>query len=634
MNFAKTLIFFLSLAGWATAARSYFYLSWPSALFIGVQLFIFVLYLSALFEILLPGLLLAEISGLAFLVFFLIRKQSRLTLRNSLYVLGYTIPFLIFTRAVPKDFKFTMSDEFPSWAANVKTMFAENSLGGISSATRGIADGFYQSYPPFQQLFQYSYLKAQNWSEANVQIAQNILVLTCLLGVVAMISEKAKYLTFPVWISSIALYYLFGFTFSNLLADGLMAVQFAAAIAISTLDRRDFRVYVMWGIVTFNLILIKPTGFIFALCATVFAIAMLLVNNYSESRNKLNKKQRSKDSVMKFVFIVIPPFVSYFSWQIHLRSISKNPGVEGASISSIGTPEFRERFTLTLSSYAKNFFGSLHGPDNLAGITLATPKIVEILHISLFSILVILCITQLVLALFEKPQARRKQLIISFVFISLAIFYQFFLIFLYLFFFGEYEGVRSAALVRYSSSFILAWAIFVLGRLFLYLARLKPKIILIPLVTLSIMFVTPGAFAQDIRKIESNPVKLQARLDVERIVPLIEKYVGKDQKVYFIYQKSDGFEKYIFSYLTLPTTSNWNCASVGRPYYNGDVWTCDISLDVAIKDYDFLAVGNGDDVFWARNSKFLAPGSIDARQGLYRILQSGDSVELRQIPNP
>ena len=298
----------------------------------------------------------------------------------------------------------------------------------------------------------------------------------------------------------------------------------------------------------------------------------------------------------------------------------------------MGTPEFRERFTSTLSSYAKNFFGSLHGPDNLAGITLATPKIVEILHISLFSILVILCITQLVLALFEKPQARRKQLTTSFVFISIAIFYQIFLILLYLFFFGEYEGVRSAALVRYSSSFILAWAIFVLGRLFHYLAQLKPKTVLVSLATLSIIAATPSAFANDIRKIESNPAKLQARLDVERIVPIIEKYVRIDQKVYFIYQKSDGFEKSIFSFLTLPTISNWNCASVGKPYYNGDVWTCDLALDAAIKDYDFLAVGNGDDVFWARNSKFLAPGSLDARQGLYRIIQSGDSIELRELP--
>ena len=632
MNFAKTLIFFLSLGGWATAARTYFYLSWPSSLFLGVQSFIFVLYLSAIFNILLPGLIFVEITGLALLVFFQVKKSTGLTLRNCLIFLGYTVPFLIFTRAVPGEFKFTMSDEFPSWAANIKTMYAENSLGGISSATRGIANGFYQSYPPFQQLFQYAFLKAQNWSEANVQTAQNILVLTCLLGVAAIISEKTKSLTFPLWISAIAMYYLFGFTFSNLLADGLMAVQFAAAIAISTLDRRDTRVYVMWGIVTFNLILIKPTGFIFALCSTVFAVAMLLAKYYSENKGKLGKKKPSNSSFLKFAFIALPPVASYLSWQLHLRSISMNPGVEGASLSSINSPEFRERFKSTLSSYSENFFGSLYGPDNLAGITLATPKIVEILHISLFSIVAILCITQFILAFFDTAHSRSKQLTISLVFMFLAIFYQIFLIFLYLFFFGEYEGVRSAALVRYSSSFILAWAIFVLGRLFMHLARFRLRRILIPLVSISIMAVTPSAFANDIRKVESNPAKLQARLDVEKVAPLVTRHVEPDQKVYFIYQRSDGFEKYIFSYLVLPIYSNWACPSLGSPYYEGDVWTCNLALEEAIKGYDFLAVGNGDELFWAKNSKFLAPGSLESRQGLYRIFEKGDSLKLRQMP--
>ncbi len=634
MNFVKTLILFLSISGWTAAARAYFHIGWPPSFFLGVQSFILILYLSAVFNVLLPGLIFAEITGLIFLVFFLAKKPRAFTLRKSLHFLGYSIPFLIFIRAVPRDFRFTMSDEFPSWGANVKTMFAENSLGGISSATRSIADGFYQSYPPFQQLFQYSYLKAQNWSEANVQTAQNILVLTCLLGVVSLISEKAKSLTFPLWISSIALYYLFGFSFSNLLADGLMAVQFAAAVAISTLDRRDIRVYAMWGIVTFNLILIKPTGFILAFCATVFALAILLVNSYSENQSKLEDKNPYKSSLLKFTFTVLPPIVSYLSWQIHLRSISNNPGIEGASIFSMNSPEFRERFTLTLSSYAKNFFGSLYGPDNIAGITLATPKIVEILHISLFAILAILGISQLTLAFLEKTQSRNKQITISFVFIFLAIFYQIFLILLYLFFFGEYEGVRSASLVRYSSSFILAWAIFVLGRIFVYFVQLKLKAILIPLVTLSIMFVTPGSFANDIRRVESDPGKLQARLDVEKVTPLVARYVKPDQKVYFIYQRSDGFEKYIFSYLVLPIYSNWACPSLGAPYYEGDVWTCNLALEEAIKGYDFLAVGNGDDLFWAKNSKFLAPGSLESRKGLYRIVKKGDSVELRQMPPP
>ena len=632
MNFAKTLVLFLSLAGWASAARTYFSLSWSISLFLGVQSFIFVLYLAAIFNILLPGLIFVEIAGLALLAFFQVKKSPGLTLRNILIFLGYSLPFLIFTRAVPKDFKFTMSDEFPSWAANIKTMFTENSLGGVSSATRGIADGFYQSYPPFQQLFQYSYLKAQNWSEANVQSAQNLLVLTCLLGVAAIISEKINSLTFPLWISATALYYLFGFTFSNLLADGLMAVQFAAAVAISTLERRDIRVYAMWGIVTFNLILIKPTGFIFALCATVFALAMLLVKHYSENKNKLGKSKLSKSSVLKIAIIAFLPIISYLSWQLHLRSVNKSPGVEGASLSSIKTPEFRERFKSTLSSYSENFFGSLHGPDNLAGITLATPKIVEILNISLFSIVAILCITQFTLAFFDTSQSRSSQLIISLVFTFLAIFYQIFLIFLYLFFFGEYEGVRSAALVRYSSSFILAWAIFVLGRLFMHFARFRFRSIWIPLVTFSMIAVTPSAFANDLRKIQSNPAKLQARLDVEKIVPLVVRYVKPDQKVYFIYQRSDGFEKYIFSYLVLPTYSNWTCPSLGMPYYEGDVWTCNLSLEEAVKGYDFLAIGNGDDVFWAKNSEFLASGSLGARQGLYRIVEEGDSIKLRQLP--
>ena len=186
--------------------------------------------------------------------------------------------------------------------------------------------------------------------------------------------------------------------------------------------------------------------------------------------------------------------------------------------------------------------------------------------------------------------------------------------------------------MRYSSSFILAWAIFVLGRLFILFARFRLRRILILSVTISIMAVTPRAFANDIRKVESNPSKLQARLDVEKVIPLVARYVKTDQKVYFIYQRSDGFEKYIFSYLALPIYSNWACPSLGKPYYKGDVWTCDLDLKEAIKGYDYLAIGNGDDVFWEKNSESLAPGSLGARQGLYRIVVKGDSIELRQMP--
>jgi hypothetical protein len=143
--------------------------------------------------------------------------------------------------------------------------------------------------------------------------------------------------------------------------------------------------------------------------------------------------------------------------------------------------------------------------------------------------------------------------------------------------------------------------------------------------------IAPSALANEIREIESNPTKLAARLDVENIVPKVLSNVSQDEKTYFIYQKSDGFEKYIFSYLILPLTSNWACPSLGSPYYKGDVWTCPMDLPEALEGYDFLAVGNGDARFWAENAEFLAPGSAAERQGLYRLSFNAGRLSLISI---
>jgi hypothetical protein len=188
-----------------------------------------------------------------------------------------------------------------------------------------------------------------------------------------------------------------------------------------------------------------------------------------------------------------------------------------------------------------------------------------------------------------------------------------------MFFFGEYEGVRSAALVRYSSSFLMAWALFVFGLATVRISTMKVRVIVYPMVAVALFFVAPASFLNDLKRIESNPTKLAARLDVEKVSPSVLEKVGLDKKTYFIYQKSDGFEKYIFSYLILPLTSNWACPSLGAPYYDGDVWTCPIRLPDALKGYDFLAIGNGDAHFWDENAKYLAPDSIPSRQGLYKI---------------
>jgi hypothetical protein len=633
MEFFGAGLFCISLLGWSFLAHTLFCTNRQASFFIGIQLLILGLYLVALFQVLLIGVYLLEAVGVVtfFKVVYSRRGSFRiLTVMKKSY---YVIPFLAFTVTIPRDFRFTMSDEFPSWAANIKTMFAENSLAGINSATRTIAEGFYQSYPPFQQLFQYQFLKNTSWAESNVQIAQNILTLSLLLGAVAFILESRPSLIFPTWISAISLYFLFGFSMSNLLADGLLAVQFAACLGLAISIQGTLRNYLLLGIMIGNLIMIKPTGFILALCVIILSLSVLAAPG-NKSQMYFEQKTtflRIKMNWRKILAVVLIPSMSYLSWQIHLRLVQMTPGAENFTLAKIGSEETQARWIKTWASYKANFFGSLYGTDNLAGISSTTPMVVRVFHISLFMIFAILATSQAVLAIASKGAERKVAARTAVLILALAIFYQAFLLLLYMFFFGEYEGVRSAALVRYSGSFFLGWTILVLGQFIKLLSTYKHSRIVIASVASCLLLVAPSSLASEVSGEYTDPNKLPVRLDVEKTASLALEYIPKERKVYFVYQGSNGFEKYIFSYLVLPRETNWSCPSLGKPLYEGDGWTCDLALEKVVQGYDYLVVGRSNSQFWASNARFLSQGSLATTRGVYRILGSGESLRLTQV---
>lgn len=623
-------LFVSSLLGWSLAAQKIFRKNHQASFFIGLQILILGLYVVALLQVLIYGAYLIEAIGVATLIYSF-RTQSAATYAlASLKKFYYIIPYLILTFTIPEDFRFTMSDEFPSWAANIKTMYDENSLGGIDSATRSIASGFYQSYPPFQQLFQYLFLRNTYWSESNVQIAQNILVLSVLLGSVAFTLESRPLIIFPAWIGAICLYFLFGFTMSNLLADGLLAAQFAVCLGLATTNKGGNRDYLLLGLLIGNLILIKPTGFVLAVCATLLGIAVL-VSSYIKPRGKLLGAEvvlNPKIYWRKLLLMVSLPVATYVSWQVHLRIIQMTPGAENFSFSHVGTTKTLIRWNKTWAAYKENFFGSLYGEDNLAGISSTAPNVVRVFNVSLFMIFIALAIFQTMLAATDKARNRRTSLHFAFLIITLAIFYQVFLLFLYMFFFGEYEGTRSAALVRYSASFFLGWTILVFAQLVKKASYFKYSSTLIFSVVSTLVLIAPPSLTSSVRGNYTDFSKLPARIDVEKMVPDTIRLIHENKKIYYVYQGSNGFEKYIYSYLVLPRKTNWTCPSLGKPLYFGDVWTCDLTLDRVIRGYDYLVVGKADAQFWASNSKFLTQGSQPVVRGVFRILDSGDGVQL------
>ncbi len=629
MELIGIVLFIIAIVGWGFIALKLFAYKFLTSFFIGCQLLISSLYLFALVDALVLGFYATLTTGVLAFVIGIYQARTETNLRNLGISIIFSLPYLIFTTSIPRNFRFTMSDEFPSWAANIRTMYVENTLGGINSATRGIADGFYQSYPPFQQLFQYFFLKLTSWSEANVQIAQNVLVMTLILGATSIILKNKKFPVFIAWISSIALYHLFGFSFSNLLADGVLAIQFAVCLSLGISNTRKPKDSILLALLIGNLLLIKPTGFVFAVCSIGIATIMLVTPELLSHRTRF--KSLIQNSGRNLIVLILIPASYFLSWQVHLRQIQLSPGASQPTIRNFFSEETHTRWLKTWDSYKQNFFGSLAGEDNLAGISSTAPLVVQRLSISLFIIFAALSISHLGLAFTKEKPERNSSIFAALTLIAMAIFYQLFLLALYMFFFGEYEGVRSAALVRYSGSFFLAWTIYVLCLLISQLTSHRRSRPFLPLIPALLLIAAPSSMAAQASGTYVDAAKLPTRLNVEKLVPKVLKNVPNESKVYYIHQKSDGYEKYIFSYLVLPLQTNWTCPSLGDPYYLGDVWTCNLPLQKVLDGYDYLAVGLGDAKFWNANSIFLAKGSKPQVQGLYKVVIDQNGMTLQEV---
>jgi hypothetical protein len=134
-------------------------------------------------------------------------------------------------------------------------------------------------------------------------------------------------------------------------------------------------------------------------------------------------------------------------------------------------------------------------------------------------IFLVLTFLQFSLAFVEKKEIRVMEIKNALLFSALAIFYQVFLLFLYMFFFGNYEGVRCAALVRYSGSFFLCWTIIVLAQVIRKISLYKHSTFGISIISVSLILLAPSILFSEVRGRYTDLVKLPARLDVEKLIP-------------------------------------------------------------------------------------------------------------------
>ncbi len=582
------------------------------------------MYLFALIDNLENGIRFIYLIGL--LGIFHMVKRTKPSLNFSpnrlLQSVFWIIPLVVFTRAIPSDFRFTLFDEFANWVPYIKYLIIEDRLANIESVTRLINEGFNQSYPPAQLLFQYLLIGTLDWHEFNVIAAQIVLLLSIFISITHLISTKNfsyRVLTFIFLISG---YYYLGLTFGNILADGFLAVHFCATFLLALKCELRIKEILVTSISIFILILIKPISFVFAVLPMTILVVRILSSEYNFSFMKSRPNHSRKLTLLGFakvLSVLFLPLFSYLSWFIHVKSLQLN--------SSLNTIHFKPNsFIATSKSYFNFLFTEIYGPDNLVGNTTDLPLIFDRFNISLFSIYIIAILFSLLLTFIISSQ-NKSLLWISWLSITLFTFlFQIFLIFLYTFYFGEVVAVT-----RYSVPILFLWIVWLISLVITVLQEYKYHIIL-KVVFIFLLFLSlPNKLVAHANIIIPNGSNLETRLNIENMAREVQAKLKQSSKVYFIFQGSDGYEKYIFSYLILPIKTNDQCWSLKNSIRDSSRWDCGSDLKNVLVNYDYLYLGNTDQFFLKNYGKYFRHDNEFIENGIYKINWNGENLILDKL---
>lgn len=603
--------------------RFYFSEKWNLALFHLVNFYISILYLFALADKLEIGVNFIYLTGSVGILHIVKSKQNlKFSFLQAVRSAFWILPFVVFIRAIPSNFRFTMFDEFPNWAPYIKYLVIEDKLAGLESTTRLLNEGFNQAYPPAQLMFQYLLIHKLDWQESNVITAQIILLLALIISITHLINPKSIFIRVLTFISLLAGYYYLGLSFGNILADGFLAVHFCATFLLALKSKLNLKASLLVSIAISVLILIKPISFVFAFLPMSVLLVRVIYNELKLNQNSSQPyflSKLTKRSLVKVFSIVFAPLLSYLSWFFHVKSLELNL--------ALNTIKFEPNsYIETAKSYSNFFFAEIYGTDNLVGNTTDLPVVFDKLNISLFAVYLIAFFFSL-LMIFFMPDNRKLVFQFSlFAITAFTLFFQLILIFLYTFYFGEVVAV-----IRYSIPILFLWFVWSITLVFILLEEYSLNVIFKTGLIFLILILLPPKLVADAKQISPVQSNFETRINIEKMAFEVKQKLQPKSKIYFIFQGSDGYEKYIFSYLILPIRSNDQCWSLNSPNVDSSRWSCEANLIEVLMDYDYLYLGNSDISFLREYSEFFVSNKDFIQNGIYKIQRKSGGLILNKV---
>jgi hypothetical protein len=523
------------------------------------------------------------------------RKLSNFLFENKILLMSCVIWLFVSITG-----EFTEWDEF-SWGMFVKHL---NQFGTYWTPDSPIL-GQHLRYFPGLSLWENFFLRHESYAEGPLYFALGLIFIACLVALWPKSpSAKRAVGTFFLFVAVIT---WFSNGIRTVYVDAPMGLLMGLILLAIHDSRKPWDLIVPLGITVF-FTLSKETALILVLpCLALMALKIWL------------QKEWSRKWMGLVILGMAVIYLNYFLWKKYLL-VAGIWGVDPQDFLQklmADAHELSGRTRTTLDASLQALFSRPFPGEILSGkvLTISTRFVGSLAFWTLlFSGL-----------LFAVKQQR--EYLVAFLLGLFA--YTSFLIFAYLYFFNETDGPALVCFERYSSVYFLAFAILGIKLISdhdLFQRRLLAGV----LIAVCLIYrpepklLGPGSWTRSDFK--------TMRADLRPLRDQIIQSVSLTSKVWFIWQNSTGIEAMIMRYEIAPRKMNSGDWSMGDPYYGGDIWTENHSLEKVVqklRNFDYMAMGRVDEKFTQR---FGVLFETPPRAGiLYRKIEDKEQVKLVEV---
>lgn len=585
-------------------------------------------------QVLLKTFLIGFFINLLFAIVFIILilrdkiKGKDLTFfKGNYFTKGLYLFFILYLFVYIFDFNrcFTVWDEYSHWGVMVKEMFRLDHFYSIPESTLMV----HKDYPPIISIFELFFCHLSGgYKEPYLIRGLHLLSLSLFIPVACYhdsCENKLKiFVKTILLVTSVFLLFLLfdGHNIINTIyTDYIMAilVSYLLAIILFSEDSLSYFHIMNLSLGFIFLILTKQMGFPLYLMALFLYLLDTFVRYQKNKKKELSKRFLFK-LICVFLLLVVLPLLIWKGWSSYIDSLDIERQFELSDLNIMelknivdktGGEEYQQKIV-------SNYLNAL-GKESITN---------SYIPLTYFGCLLFIVVILFIECFYYKKQLEKRKFIEVIITLIIGSFgYAFVMLILYVFSFGEVEGLALASFNRYMPTYILI-GLSLCYMIFIYgednknsnSNQLKYHIVL---VILLLLFQYPSNIRKLLPKVKKTPIN-----PYMYHASKISEKTESNSKIFLIVQNSGGDYQFAVKYYMNPRTTNLKYFSF--PIDNIEDYKAyfDNNIKNYMVEFDYLYVITINDEIWNKYDFILKDNNIEKEQ-VYKIINQEKELKFK-----